>query len=78
MTTAQPELRSDFDEFMKECGYLHRTVHKGQYHALMPLILTTAIITGRADRLEQIDRRWCHEHWVQAALVFGKWKHNPR
>lgn len=50
-----------------DCGYLGvRPLTPGRYAAILPLMFTAAIITGRIGDAMSYDDRWCY-HSLQAA-----------
>lgn len=63
-----------FLQFLKENGYLHvRPTTPGRWAAVMPLMYTHAIITGRMGDEIGYDDRWCFSSMEKAKAALDVW-----
>ncbi len=57
-----------------EAKYLHaRDLGDGRYAAILPLMFTHAIITGRIGSKDMYEDRWCYAGYEKAAAALEAW-----
>lgn len=69
------ELTKPYEEFMVENGYSDLKCWDDQYACLMPLLFTTAIITGPVAFMKTgYDDRWCYHTVEDARTALLEWE----
>jgi hypothetical protein len=61
-------------QFLMDNGYLVPTpLPNGRWMAILPLMFTYAIVTGRTGDTSGYDNRWCYPTLAQAVVAIATW-----
>lgn len=68
------ETAAFFTFLIRDCGYLEpRELGDGRYAAILPLLFTHAIITGRMGDVLGYSDRWCYAGFEKARAALDAW-----